>query len=345
MTSRVRSIELPLAFPIWAQNIKVRRSGRDLIVSGESAEFEAVPAGYLQQMGHEDLLRTYRTATESGKRPPHLQFANATSDDQLLAFVNRYGPVAAKRAHYDATDQTVNAVQNIRVLRREQKILSCAVRLWGALAAATALVEQMNLLQSGITRQLEHRDRSGEAVARARHAKIANEHRPHFQGIYETVAELGELTRPNPKREDDQTFPWGDSSLDSTFLVRHALKKGDYERAAWFGHRVLCLLLDKFPCRLLFERGRVMELPEQTPFGIRPALYFMLRSDYQRGREIQICQRTECGQSFVVERAGGKYCSPRCSKLQRQRDYWAETGTARRRLRTKAKQRQVTRSS
>jgi hypothetical protein len=345
MTSRVRHLELPLAFPTWAQKIKVRRSGQDLIVSGKNAEFEDMPADYLRQMGHEDLLRTYRIAMESGKRPPHMQFANATSDDQLLAFVKRYGPVAAKRAHYDASDNSVKAAQNIRVLRREQKILSCAVRLWGALAAATALVEELSRLESRVKRQIDHRDRSGERLARDRHAKIANEHRPHFQGIYETVAELGELTWSDPKEKDDQTFPWGDSFLGYTLPLRRALENGNYERVAWFGHRVLCLLLDKFPCRLLFERGRVMESPEQTPFGIRAALYFMLRSDYQRGREIQICQRAECGQAFVVERAGGQYCSPRCSKLQRQRDYWAETGAARRRALTKVKQRKVTRSS
>jgi hypothetical protein len=141
---------------------------------------------------------------------------------------------------------------------------------------------------------------------------------------------------PHDPSGQEQSSPWGDFSLDYTWFAKNALENGHYEGMLWIGHRTLCRLLDKFPCRLHCEDGRVVELPEHTPFGIRPALYFMLRSDYERGREIQMCQRTECGQSFVVERAGGQYCSPRCSKLQRQRDYWDETGAARRRARTKS---------
>jgi hypothetical protein len=77
----------------------------------------------------------------------------------------------------------------------------------------------------------------------------------------------------------------------------------------------------------------MMELPAYDPAGILPVLYFMLRQDYVRGKIIAMCARPSCGAFFAVKRFGQRFCSARCSRLQRQREYWQRTGKQARRER------------
>ena len=85
----------------WARNITVRRGAEDLDVYGECFR------------GSENLLDRYELET----LPPHLEFANCQSDEGLIAFVGKYGPVVASEAserHLDQDpdrfDKTMNSV-------------------------------------------------------------------------------------------------------------------------------------------------------------------------------------------------------------------------------------------
>src|SRR5580692_1898392 len=87
----------------WAEPLKgireleVEQVGSDLHISG------LVPR-YQVQDAPTDLVRHFEKTPRSrpigqqrvGKEPPDIRFANATSDDELISFVRRFGPVLAK---------------------------------------------------------------------------------------------------------------------------------------------------------------------------------------------------------------------------------------------------------
>ena len=72
----------------WADKITVRREGETLYVRGQKS-IATVGSG----VKGPDLLREYRNL---GNEVPHVQFANAGTDEDLIAFVRRYGPVNGK---------------------------------------------------------------------------------------------------------------------------------------------------------------------------------------------------------------------------------------------------------
>src|SRR5215469_12633139 len=86
-----------MAIPMWARRITVKREGDRLIVRGEDRRDTPVPATELS--AGEDFLRQYTEYSKQwsekrcGKRPPHIQFANAKTDDELAAFIGQFGPV------------------------------------------------------------------------------------------------------------------------------------------------------------------------------------------------------------------------------------------------------------
>ena len=56
-----------------------------------------------------------------------------------------------------------------------------------------------------------------------------------------------------------------------------------------FANDLLCDVLNQFPLTLHSADGVIHELPTVRPTGIRSALYYMLRSDYLKKREIKLC--------------------------------------------------------
>src|SRR5437868_1832076 len=83
----------PLA---WGKDISVRVCADELEVSG------VVPIVRQDWDASPDALRAYRQAMSrfggskrQGKNSPHIQFANANDDEQLIRFVQQFGPVVA----------------------------------------------------------------------------------------------------------------------------------------------------------------------------------------------------------------------------------------------------------
>ena len=112
---------ITLAVPAWAERITVERDGEQLIVRGEGRTGLATRQGMTSQ---NDLLWQYAQFTKpwtgkdrTGTRLPHIQFANAITDEDLVGFVRRFGPLLASVSSLSDRNPVVN--QDLRVLRRE----------------------------------------------------------------------------------------------------------------------------------------------------------------------------------------------------------------------------------
>ena len=87
-------------------------------------------------------------------------------------------------------------------------------------------------------------------------------------------------------------------------------------------HMMFCQLLNDVPPKLAPLNGEVIELPYTHDEGIRNALYYPLRRDYQAQREIGTC--LHCGGHFAVFKHGARGCSQTCRAALRNQKYWSE---------------------
>src|SRR6516164_4444428 len=130
--------------PLWAEKIEVERDGNVLLVTGKSR----VKAAGAPASGFKDLFREYTKFAagtgekRTGRRPPHVQFANANDDASRVKFVSRFGPVwGDMSAHLpSATDVEtfVRVRESLLGLRREQGLISAVIRLAALVTADEA---------------------------------------------------------------------------------------------------------------------------------------------------------------------------------------------------------------
>src|SRR5262249_50788428 len=131
-------VERALTVPKWADRVTVQRDGDTLSVHGEGRIFKYVDPRTISP--DQDFLRQYSqyakqwSEKRSGKKPPHIQFANCRTDADIIAFVERFGPVSAASGPlvYHEKLKTIDCPQHIDTLRRDRAIF----------AGATKLVEQ-----------------------------------------------------------------------------------------------------------------------------------------------------------------------------------------------------------
>ncbi len=87
--------------------------------------------------------------------------------------------------------------------------------------------------------------------------------------------------------------------------------------------KVICELLNSFRAMVFPNR---LEIQASIRYGIRPLLYSILRRQFLAPRDFAACANTQCRDFFNLERAGQRFCSPECSRQQRQRTYWKKRG-------------------
>ena len=114
-------------------------------------------------------------------------------------------------------------------------------------------------------------------------------------------------------------------------------------------NKAICQVLNAFPTYVQFldagteKRPRVVEMPRSDlTFGIRPALYFMLRSDYLQGWERRLCGRIGCGTWFTPTGHRPHHCSAPCARKVRQKKSWENKGRETRRARKAAAEKSST---
>jgi hypothetical protein len=286
---------------------------------GESLKIRAAMPSYLSQNRPCDFIRKYETARKErpfdkrkvGKDSPHIRFANADSEDDLIDFVRSFGPVTAtafrmKRLQdFSLPEMTpdghrlqfvIEAYQDLAELKTEQKIYKAAL---------------------GLILELAKNDAEFDLdIAQKQVAEIA-------RGIQDWPSQW---ERERKARGDDPA--WRAPARSIQRIADHAGCSRHRILLSYVDARIiLCELLNMLP-GMVFPNA--LEMHSAIRFGMRPLLYSVLRREFLHHHDTGICANTRCRNFFEIERGGQRYCNEECSRRQRQRDYWQGEGKTRR---------------
>jgi hypothetical protein len=256
-----------------------------------------------------DVFQQYQTARKdfsigkgrTGKDSPHIRFANADTDEKLVAFVKQFGPVVA-RSVYDNFERPekdlpeprwplrLTAEQEINELRSERLLYHFALKLVIELGQPEANGSMIQNCIKEISDKVSDWPRQWEREQQLGQSQIFWKISP------ESVERIQHLSTAHPD-------PFFSRRLD--------------------GHIVICELLNAFRS-VVFPN--LAEFHRSIRFGIRPLLYSILRREVLYPRDTGICANSQCREFFEIERAGQRFCCETCSIRQRQRDYWKKSG-------------------
>ena len=283
----------------WAEPLHRGRFSVELI-SGELEIIGRFPT-YSDRESLCDLIYRYEMApknafTKKGLQSPEVLFANADSDEKLISFVERFGPVVAQRMAFSyhiskfyAVPGFMVAHQDLQELRDEQSIYRAALTL--------AL-------------QFDQKD-FDEAIARTQLEIIASKVKE-----WPTQWEREKVLR----RGHEPPWRLVDQSLDRIITLNWDRPIPFVSSPILVASRiVLSELLNAFRSTIF---PNPLEMHSSISHGIRPLLYSLLRRQLLFPRDLLPCKNTSCRNFFRVGRAGGEYCSPEHSLQQRQQNYW-----------------------
>jgi hypothetical protein len=290
------------AEPLKGRELQVERTGADLVITGLVPRYNAQdspsdPICQFEKAPRQVLIGQQRAGTQS----PDIAFANADTDEKLIAFARRFGPVVAK----------------------------CVVD--------TRLIPDKELREPRWPgRLIAHQDmqelRNERAIYRAALDLVMQLGEPEFdftlaQQTMKTIA-AGIADWPRQwKREKSQrkVVPMWNLSSDSLTRIQ-ALSSAPRDPilpSVVGGRIVMCELLNSFRSIIY---PNLSEMHSDIKFGIRPLLYSILRREFIYPRGFAACVNTECRNIFNIERAGQQFCCTQCSLHQRQRVYWERRG-------------------
>jgi hypothetical protein len=326
-------------FPVtWASDVTVCAQGENLLVTGKlpllDSDIQSARDPYL---GYVRSVKAQFAQKQTGKRSPHIRFANAITDKELIAFVKEFGPVVAtgvsiiegpdpehaaadKWEHADLRS-TITAVQTLPTLRAEQQTFAAGLRLMFELKRGSD--------RSDTNAVLRHVNQIAEGVS-------------HWPNQYETerVWRLGQYSGPPTWQfdaKDLNSFATWQSQVQWRLQFDNTPKPDRPKfvfrpTAESAGHDVLCGLVNAFRTEVQRLKDRTVDALSlfSLRFGIRPALYVILKNEYLGRGGTLICGNDRCGEFFVSERTGQHYCSPACSQQHRQRRYWKMVGARKR---------------
>jgi hypothetical protein len=303
------------AEPLKGSEFEVKQIGLVLEVSGFFPTYGRPEATF-------DLIRQYDKFSQtlakagqiSGALSPEISFANADTDEKLIAFVRQFGPVVTKRLKDtriipDAktgepeSPGRLIAQQDMQELKSEQSVYRAALGLVHWLAN-----------EGDDTRSVD----------------------PLIELIAVRIKDWPEQwMREKRLREKEPAWQLREKSLKRIEGVARLRRVPDWQ-AALDVRIIICELLNSFPSTVY---SNPLELHDDIKFGVRPLLYSLLRRQFLYPRGFSICLNTECRNFFSIERAGQQFCNADCSIRQRQRDYWQERGKKMREKRTAKRKR------
>lgn len=302
------------------------RGNDSLVVSrvGEELEIVAAVPSFLSGDHPSDLVQQYQLARKrqskqlAGKDCPHVQFANAQTDNKLIEFVRRFGPVTCKSCQREPSADAIplthddleapiqvlmRARQDLQELRNEQRIYQAALGLLIDLEKPDADYDfntaKTRIATIGLGIQDWRKQRDREQTEKGRDC-------PPLWNVRESS--IQRITALAEANRDPLLTPKLDARI------------------------VLCELVNIFPS-LAFPNP--LEMHSYIRFGVRPILYGILRRELLYPRETGICANTQCRAFFEIQRAGQHFCDADCSQRHRQRLYWKSKGKARRKKRAK----------
>ncbi len=360
---------LPYLPTTWASDIAVEfRSKDDLLIMGKLPITEADLQPFRDAfLGYLSSVKQDFAQKGTGRPSPHIIFANAVTDDELISFVAEFGPVAAKEIHeskptepewtsseaWDKFDwrTSIFAVQDLATLRSERQTYASALELLAEVrrgegeANVEAIKNNISIIADGVS----HWPKQWEAEQEWRRSsnspfpiawRFDSNHSDYF---WQLEYDVYHRKPPGSDSSGEQGF---DDSLDGT--ADYTVSETD-DPSTWSvlltrpyraAHLVLCHLINAFDTRIeCFQGDRAVEaLPyAAVRFGIRPVLYIILKHIYLGSAGVQVCANDRCRRFFESKRGGQRYCLPECSQQFRQREYWATSGSKRRKLRSAKK--------
>jgi hypothetical protein len=287
-------------FDVKSEGDTLQVAGRVLIASGK----QELPSDLLSQY---QIARKNRSKQRRGKDSPHIRFANADTDEELIAFVRSFGPVVAKSVRMRGGRRIIALIagQDLNELRKERLIYRAALGLVSRLENPIFDYAEARFFIREIAANINDWPRQWERECRERKGQ------PHWRLSDDSVKRIEYLSRGLP----DALLP---PIID--------------------GRIVICELVNAFPS-MVFPSP--LEMNASIRYGIRPLLYAILRRELLNPHDTGICGNTQCRDFFEVERAGQQFCSPECSLHQRQRDYWKDRGKKLRAKRSKKRRKQA----
>lgn len=329
----------------WAFGIEVDHRPDCLFVGGYSPYWQSGRGRYSSW----DLLAEFRKAPKdwskgrTGKNSPHVQFANAETDDELIAFVKRFGPVVARSIRETFPEElnlegegdppTIVAEQGMDELRNERITYRSALTLLSELQLQEKDKKaDIEVIRDCISRIADKVSAWPQQWTREQQARVLNYASPPSWQFNEAAlrgmqiyASEARSSRPSLGDRVAKVVPEAGN-----------LTSGQILRAIDAGHSAICELVNAFKPVVYRWGGVGVEGPHfDLCYGIRPLLYHILRQEYLRRGGIAFCANTRCNNVFNTERAGQRFCSTECSQQQRQRDYWAISGKRKREQRRK----------
>jgi hypothetical protein len=274
------------------------------------------------------------------------------SDNALIGFVREFGPVVAKTVkeveptrpkgmsledleRFDSRT-SICAIQDLATLRRERQTYASTLGLLAELrrgedaADVTVIKEHISVIADGASYwplqwETEKQWRASHSPAPLAWRFDTDRSDYLWQLEYDAYHREPPGLKLDERIETEADFTACETADPATWS---ALLTRPYPA----GHRVLCQLINAFDTEVLYLAGRAIEaLPfESLRFGIRPALYQILKHIYLGRAGAQICRNDRCRQFFEGKREGQVYCSNECSQRYRQRLYWTTTGSAQR---------------
>lgn len=291
----------------WAEPL----NGKELNVNqvGSGLEITGLVPNYRKSHSPCDLMHQYEDFSKQlakgrqrdGIESPEMCFANADTDEKLIAFVRKFGPVVAKFVQDTRFIPSPEmgepgfkfhliAHQDMEELRNEQAIFRAALALIRQLGTKNYNFDSAQQFIKVIAANIKDWPHQWERE------KSLRKKEPNWMLRKDSFQRIEELT----SARRDPILP---AEVD--------------------GRIVICELLNSFPSTVF---PNTLEMHSSIQFGIRPLVYAILRGQFLHPRGFAICLNAECSNFFNIERAGQQFCTPECSLRHRQREYWQKRG-------------------
>lgn len=344
--SQAKGGDLPYFQNVWGFDIGVQRlEGDRILVTGKRPILEAEVQDRLDPyLVYLASVKSMFGQERTGLNSPHIRFANATTDEALIDFVEDFGPFAPSEIEEiepDWSEQvplselagrrtSVRAIEDLATLRRERRIYAAALGLIGELRGGKAksriavLRNYIAVIADGVYYWPEQWSIEKKWRERVTQGEIAWYFDSNRYDRIRWMKCAADWDRPRPPRRED--YSDGNSYLHHRAL--HALQ-GLRTTPYQAGQHVLCELINSFLTGVECVGDHPVEsLPcGAGRFAIRPGLYLILKREFLWGGGAIICRNDRCNQFFVSQRSGQVFCSPDCSSRYRQRRYWAARGS------------------
>ena len=352
----------------WADEISVSRSGPKLIVRG-IRHLPPRPETFERR----DLVGRYVRASAKSSREkggannaPHVRFARADTHQKLQAFVATCGPVCPDASSVElrlievgnGSLTEIVAIQDLLRLQRERNTFLAATELMNAVRDRAPSFNRMIECASKVWEGTIPWSAEWEEEERCRRKFPDANPQPWIwndrlrRTVKRTLDHCNRL-RPQLKWCDSKKQTTGEEEMLRTFQAHHDPPDSAAKAIIDPCHELLCSVLNGFPVYATRWEGMSLEFPSDvTAFGIRPALYYLLRCDYFADVHIALCPWRDCPTKwFRQSRRGQIFCSQDCERRNRQRTYYVRKGketksayyqnTTKRRRRAKSREKEI----